>query len=75
MKDTLQMRDTAGTWSYSFDSIVQGRHTIIRKDGSEFTLSPQMVVKDYAQQFPLSYHYVDTNQDINKDDLNSIKIE
>jgi len=72
---SLKMRDTMGVWASNYDSVSQGTHVIETAKGENFTLSPQMVVKDYAQQFPLSYHYVDTGQDINKDDLGSVLIE
>ncbi len=75
LRSSLKMRDTAGSWTSDFDSVSQGKHVIKTSKGDSFVLSPQMIVKSYDQQFPLSYHYINTSQDINKDDLGSVVIE
>ena len=73
--ERLNMRDTAGKWTKKFDSAGLGSSTLTRPDGKAVRLTPQIVVKDYNQQFPLSYHYVDTSQHIDKENLGDVVIE
>ena len=74
VKKTLKMRDSDGKWVYKYNSVLQGKLTIETIDG-ERTLDPQSVIKDYNQQVPLGYYYIDTNQDVTIDTIDQAVIE
>ena len=52
---TMRITDHDGTWAYKYDSIYLGNVEL--DDGSIYKNS-MTVVKEYEQQIPLSYHYV-----------------
>jgi hypothetical protein len=52
---TMRITDHDGNWAYNYDSIYLGN--IELDDGSIYKNS-MTVVKEYEQQIPLSYHYV-----------------
>ena len=56
---TLKIRDTDGKWAKKYNSAVVGRQEIII-EGKRRMLHPLMVTRDYNQQEPLSYHYIET---------------
>lgn len=62
IKDTLKLRDSAGKWASNYDSIMQPLITIYDTElKRERRLDPQVVVKDFRQQHPLQYAYLDTS--------------
>ena len=52
-----RLRDEEGKWVNEYDSIGQGIYEI---DGKIY--QPQLAVKTFQQQLPLSYYYIDTRQ-------------
>lgn len=55
---TARLRDVDGTWAQDYNSVYQG--VVLLKDGRKNQRGPHWVLRDYAQQTPLTYHYVDT---------------
>jgi len=70
IKKTLKFRDALGKWTEEYDSISQGVNVV---DG--ITLQSQTVIKKFNQQFPLSYYYVNTDQDVTMETVGEAVIE
>ena len=80
IQKSLKIRDTDGKWSHSYDSAFIGTSNInIVKNNKErnYRINSQHVIKKYNQQFPLSYHYVNTDlyKNIPATDLENFNIE
>ncbi len=64
---TMRITDHDGLWSKSFDSAYLG---ITELDNGEYLKNtPMFVLKEYEQQQPLSYHYINkntTNKELDK---------
>jgi hypothetical protein len=58
---TLRITDYDGNWTENYDSIYVG--DIELDNGEKMKNTPIYVVKNYEQQIPLSYHFVDTTKD------------
>lgn len=58
-KMTLKISDHDGLWALNYNSIYLSKLEL--DDGSFIKDAPIIVVKEYSQQVPLSYHYVDRN--------------
>lgn len=56
---TERITDYSGKWASDFNSIYVGH--IELDDGSAFKESPLLVIQEYTQQVPLSYHFVNTS--------------
>lgn len=54
---TLRISDHDGSWGSTYDSVILGN--IELDDGSFIEDTPMLVLKDYNQQIPLTYHYID----------------
>lgn len=54
---TMRITDYDGVWTNNYDSIYLGH--IELDNGSYFSHNNLLVVKDYNQQVPLSYHFID----------------
>uniref|UniRef100_A0A6C0LMD8 Uncharacterized protein n=1 Tax=viral metagenome TaxID=1070528 RepID=A0A6C0LMD8_9ZZZZ len=54
---TNRISDHDGNWANKYDSLSIGN--IVLDDGNEFKDNHYIVLKDYDQQFPLSYHLID----------------
>ena len=73
-KDSLKTRDSDAKWIKNYDSIGLGNRTYFsEKSKKNKIFYNQQIIKNYEQQFPLAYYYIDTNQDT--EDLTNIKIE
>ena len=59
VKQTLKLRDVNGKWATDYNSAFIGIHKINLEEKSVLT-QPYMVLKNYNQQIPISYHYIDT---------------
>ena len=57
-----KLRDTDGRWTEEYNSIRIGSHSIKLKDGPILNTDPMIALKEYEQQVPLEYYYVDTQQ-------------
>jgi hypothetical protein len=63
IKDTLKLRDSAGKWASEYDSIMQPLITIHDSEQNRpRVLDPQVVVKNFKQQHPIQYVYLDTSK-------------
>lgn len=61
-KDTAKLRDSAGKWANDYDSVIQPLITIYDTELKRpRVLDPQVVVRDFKQQHPLQYVYLDTS--------------
>lgn len=56
-RQTTRITDYDGKWADTYDSIYIGKLEL--DDGKILKDAPFWVVKDYNQQVPLSYHYID----------------
>jgi hypothetical protein len=59
-KNTLKISDYNGTWTEEYDSIYIGKLELL--NGKVLEDAPYWVVKEYEQQMPLSYHYIDNRR-------------
>ena len=66
---TLRISDHDGLWSKVYDSAYLGN--IELDDGSYIEDAPMVVLKEYKQQIPLSYHFIDKSSLGNKYDSNN----
>jgi hypothetical protein len=66
---TLRISDHDGIWTKTCDSAYLG--TIELDDGTFLEDTPMFVLKDYNQQIPLSYHFIDKKSLGNKYEPNS----
>jgi len=57
---TARLRDVDGKWAETHNSAYQG--VMLLADGRRNQRGPHWVLRDYDQQVPLTYHYVDTSQ-------------
>ena len=55
-KLTMRISDHDGLWTKMYDSVVLD--TVELDDGSVLKDTPMYVCKEYEQQLPLSYHYL-----------------
>ena len=54
----LRISDRDGEWAQNYDSAYLGR---VELDNGELIDDPVLVVKEYKQQIPLSYHFIDNH--------------
>jgi hypothetical protein len=55
---TMRISDYDGKWTENHDSVILGK---IELDNGSYISDINIVVKEYIQQIPLSYHYIDKN--------------
>jgi len=53
---TMRITDYDGTWADNYDSVYLA--PVELDDGSILEVAPLIVLKEYSQQLPLSYHYI-----------------
>ena len=76
IKATLKFRDNNGIWAKEYNSIGYGKQNIYLKSKHKtITLNPMIALKDYEQQIPLGYYYVNTDQDVSIDNSEYAIIE
>lgn len=76
IKATLKFRDNNGKWIKEYNSIGYGKQNIyLKSKHKEITLNPMIALKDYEQQIPLGYYYVNTDQDVSIDNSEDAIIE
>ena len=63
---TLRISDHDGIWTKTYDSVYLGN--IELDDGSFIEETPLIVLKDYKQQIPLSFHFINKSSIGNKYD-------
>jgi len=65
VKMMLKLRDNDGHWTTEYNSIRIGSHDIkLQEKPSVIHTDPMIALKEYEQQVPLEYYYVDTSQGI-----------
>lgn len=70
----IKFRDSDGKWAKEYDSIgTVGMK--LTNDGIVTIIRPKYIVKDYKQQVPISFHYVNTHQNVNKSTAENAIIE
>ncbi len=67
---TLKITDHDGLWAKSYDSIFL--NDIELDDGSFLIDVPMFVLREYEQQIPLTYHYVNVNTLLSNNNENNI---
>lgn len=70
---TLRISDHGGLWTNEYDSVYLCN--IELDDGSLLQDTPILVIKDYNQQIPLSYHYIDKTKLHEKFNQNDISYD
>ena len=60
ISSTARLRDVDGRWTQNYNSVYQG--IMLLKNGKRNQRGPHWVLRDYEQQTPLTYHYVDTSK-------------
>lgn len=66
---TLRISDHDAIWTKTYDSVYLGNTEL--DDGSFVKETPLIVLKDYEQQLPLSFHFIDKTSIGNKYDSNN----
>lgn len=66
---TIRISDHDGLWTKEYESVYLGN--IELDDGNYLEDTPMIVLKDYNQQVPLTYHYIDKSSLGNKYDPKS----
>jgi len=70
VKMMLKLRDSDGHWATEYNSIRIGSHDItLQEKPSVIHTDPMIALKEYEQQVPLEYYYVDTAQDILEENI------
>lgn len=69
-KMTMRLTDYDGLWVDNYDSIFIGNVEL--DNGDKFQNGPLLAIKDYNQQIPLSYHYVNNKNLTDKHQYHSI---
>ena len=62
IKSTIKVRDVDGKWADKYDLAYIGSLFIKSEKYKDRKLDIQFAIKDYNQQFALSYHYIDTGE-------------
>lgn len=65
---TLRIRDNDGLWTINYDSVITTAFPVFKYGDSELDLDPQIVIKNFSQQTPVSYVYIDTEDVIETKD-------
>ena len=65
---TMRISDHDGIWGEKYDSVYLG--AIELDNGEKLKNTPLFVIKNYDQQIPLSYHYIDKSSLTDKFDMN-----
>lgn len=72
VKAMLKLRDTAANWLMDYNSIRIGTHHIQVKENDKDKLintNPLVALREYEQQVPLEYYFVDTSQLIEEENI------
>ena len=59
---TLKIRDNDGKWTKNYDSVIVTAYPSFSKLEQTRDLEPQIVLKSFSQQAPISYVYIDTSK-------------
>ena len=72
--DSEYFDNQAAKWIIEYNSIRIGQHHISfqdtdNKENIDFYTNPMIGLRDYQQQVPLEYYFVDTSPNIRKDNI------
>jgi hypothetical protein len=70
VKAMLKLRDTGAKWIEHFNAIRIGQHVVHTAEGKTITTNPLIALREYEQQVPLEYYFVDTSQDVTEENIN-----
>ena len=63
-------------WTKLYDSVILGiKYLSSHKHEGKIKLQPQIVIKSFEQQAPLTYYFVDTSQKTDIDNLHTVDVE
>ena len=65
---TMRIRDNDGLWTINYDSVITTVFPDFKFGDSELDLDPQIVIKNFSHQTPVSYVYIDTEDVIETKD-------
>ena len=65
---TMRIRDNDGLWTINYDSVITTAFPDFKYGDLELDLDPQIVIKNFSQQTPVSYVYIDTKDVIETKD-------
>ena len=74
VKAMLKLRDTGAKWIAHFNAIRIGQHVVHTAEGKTITTNPLIALREYEQQVPLEYYFVDTSQDVTEENINKATI-
>ena len=66
----MRLTDYDGLWSKNYDSVYIGKVEL--DNGDKFEEGPLIAIKNYNQQVPLSYHYINSKNIVDKSDKNNL---
>lgn len=69
VKAMLKLRDNGAKWIAQYNSIRIGQHQINTTEGKTITTNPLIALRDYEQQVPLEYYFVDTSQNVTAENI------
>ncbi len=74
IKAMIKLRDNSAKWTEHYDSVRIGSHEIKLKDKPTIYTNPLIALKEYEQQIPLEYYFVDTSQDVDEKNIRMANI-
>lgn len=74
VKAMLKLRDSSAKWTKEYNSIRIGSHVIKLPGKPDIHTNPLIALKEYEQQVPLEYYFVDTSQNVNESNINTAVI-
>ena len=54
-----KLEDREGLWAKNYDSLYHGRVKINQNSSILWRINPEFITKNFKQQIPLSFHYID----------------
>ena len=70
VKEMLKLRDSSAKWTKEYNSIRIGSHDIKLPGKPDIHTNPMIALKEYEQQVPLEYYFVDTSQNVDEANVN-----
>ena len=74
VKAMLKLRDSSAKWTKEYNSIRIGSHDVKLPGKPVIHTNPLIALKEYEQQVPLEYYFVDTSQNVEEENINTAVI-
>ena len=74
VKAMLKLRDSSAKWTKEYNSIRIGSHDVKLPGKPVIHTNPLIALKEYEQQVPLEYYFVDTSQNVEEANINTAVI-